>query len=653
MRRHLCTLAAVACLSVTAVAPAAAPVADARTVAASASLAARLPAAIEFTVPAAGPVSVTLADLQSQVAFTSLAAVVTHGATKVLTFSAPGTLQFQAVAGDYKVQVVGRVPSAFGLFRVEVRTASDQLLVASTAQIAAGTPLSSGQNPLRYTLQPGTYQVALRDGVFPAELQFADLAVFAVGGNGVPLLLLSKSSPGECVAAACTGSFTVAQAGAFDIATAATAAAAAGKGLYSLSLTGPGGAVVAADAHAVGDLPEPTGLTLPAAGDYTLSMSDLLAPAAALGELRALLVQGANILGGRSGAGSAPAPGALAGAAKLFVLTAPGANGAGAFDLLLRRSGGQLAYEMAGTAPAGLGAAQTTAGYAYEVSVPAAADYRLVLRDLRFPAALATLQAMVVQAGNVHSLNSPGNSVTPLVAGPAFVLVTATKGAGADGMLGVALEPAAGGTALVSRAQGIGSFFDTRPVQITAAGAYDLVVSDLQFPVGLAEFFVSVTRGPDLVGEIFGSAGFTFNAPAGEYSINVLARPAAGADYGTWGFALTGTPLPTVTLSATPSTVASQGTATLTWSSTGATACTATSGWSGPQSVSGSATTAALAGQTTFTLTCTGPGGSASASATVAVSTPAGGGGGGALGPDSLPLLAVLCYALRHRRRRS
>jgi hypothetical protein len=537
------------------------------------------------------------------------------------------------LAGNYKVQVVGRVPSAFGLFRVEVRTASNQLLAASTAQIAAGTPVSPGQNPFRYTLQPGTYQVALRDSAFPAALQFADLAVFAVGGNGVPLFTLSNAVPGGCLATACTGSFTVAQAGSFDFAVFATAAAPAGLGLYTLSITGPGSAVVAADAHAVGDLPPPSSVTLPVAGDYTLTLSDLLAPAASLGELRALLVQGANILGGRSGAGPATAPGALAGPAQLIVLAAPGANGVGAFGVQLRRSTGQLAFETAGTAPAGLTAAQTGAGYLYEATVPAAADYRLVLRDLLFPAALTTLRAMVVQAGTVHALDMPGNTVVPLVPGAVFVIVTATKGASTDGMLGVALEPVAGGTKLVSKAQGVGGYFDTRPVQITSSGAYDLVVSDLQFPASLAEFFVSVTRGPDLVGEIFGSAGFNFMAQPGEYSINVLARPAAGADYGTWGFALSGTPAPTVTLSASPATVAAQGTATLTWSSTGATGCTASGGWAGPQSTAGTAATAALAAQTIFTITCTGPGGLASTSATVAVSTPPSGGGGGAFDP--------------------
>lgn len=78
--------------------------------------------------------------------------------------------------------------------------------------------------------------------------------------------------------------------------------------------------------------------------------------------------------------------------------------------------------------------------------------------------------------------------------------------------------------------------------------------------------------------------------------------------------------VPTVTLTANPTTVtAGQGT-TLSWNSTSATSCTASGAWSGSQAISGSLTTGALSTNSTFTLTCTGSGGTTSASATVTVS---------------------------------
>jgi trimeric autotransporter adhesin len=78
---------------------------------------------------------------------------------------------------------------------------------------------------------------------------------------------------------------------------------------------------------------------------------------------------------------------------------------------------------------------------------------------------------------------------------------------------------------------------------------------------------------------------------------------------------------PAVTLSASPSTVKSGASTTLTWNSTNATSCTASGGWSGNESTSGSKTTTALTATTSYMLTCTGTGGPASQSVTVTVPT--------------------------------
>ena len=75
--------------------------------------------------------------------------------------------------------------------------------------------------------------------------------------------------------------------------------------------------------------------------------------------------------------------------------------------------------------------------------------------------------------------------------------------------------------------------------------------------------------------------------------------------------------MPTVLLSVAPSVVASGSTANLNWSSTNATSCSASGGWTGAKSTSGSENSPALTATTSFTLTCTGPGGSASQSVTV------------------------------------
>jgi|CXWL01.1.fsa_nt_gi kumamolisin len=79
-------------------------------------------------------------------------------------------------------------------------------------------------------------------------------------------------------------------------------------------------------------------------------------------------------------------------------------------------------------------------------------------------------------------------------------------------------------------------------------------------------------------------------------------------------------PLPTVTIAVNPNTVAPGASAALTWSSTGATSCTASGAWTGPQATSGSQNVSqAQPGTYTYTLTCDGPGGSASKSTTLTV----------------------------------
>jgi hypothetical protein len=120
------------------------------------------------------------------------------------------------------------------------------------------------------------------------------------------------------------------------------------------------------------------------------------------------------------------------------------------------------------------------------------------------------------------------------------------------------------------------------------------------------------------------------------------------------------TPAPTVTIAVNPTSVTVGDAATLTWSSTNATACTASGAWSGGEAVSGSMSeTPPAAGEEIFTLTCTGAGGSVDASATLtaAALTVVGGsasgkiGGGGALDLASLAGLVMLAGLARRPKR--
>ncbi len=119
--------------------------------------------------------------------------------------------------------------------------------------------------------------------------------------------------------------------------------------------------------------------------------------------------------------------------------------------------------------------------------------------------------------------------------------------------------------------------------------------------------------------------------------------------------------MPTLTLSANNTTVASGDQVQLTWSSTNASSCSASGGWSGDKSASGNETVGPLSATQAFELSCNGSGGSATQSVTVNVSssgsTPPppssaatdGNGGGGALG-FAVPVALLGALALRRRR---
>lgn len=80
---------------------------------------------------------------------------------------------------------------------------------------------------------------------------------------------------------------------------------------------------------------------------------------------------------------------------------------------------------------------------------------------------------------------------------------------------------------------------------------------------------------------------------------------------------------PVVSINANPVAVTAGSSSTISWTTTNATSCTASGGWSGSRPTTGSFSTGPLtAPVTAFTLTCTGPGGSSGGTTTVSVSGP-------------------------------
>jgi hypothetical protein len=111
---------------------------------------------------------------------------------------------------------------------------------------------------------------------------------------------------------------------------------------------------------------------------------------------------------------------------------------------------------------------------------------------------------------------------------------------------------------------------------------------------------------------------------------------------------------PDVTLNLSPTTIDVGASATLSWTVTNATSCTASGAWSGTQGLTGSLVVKPTSANSySYTLTCVNDNGKTVATQVLTVVSSGGGGGGGALDLTALLALAGLLGARRARRQRA
>lgn len=605
------------------------------------------PVARTLTIATAGKYTLTLTDLKTPSAFSSVGVIVTQNSTAVAKIDAAAladsaVVDFDAQPGTYQVRVLG-VPAAqsAGTFSITVtaKDGSSALLqvVDGMAAIADIPPTQSTLNTTFAVTDPGTYQISFSDRAFPAALSTYSLAVLAPGG-GAPVATLSTSQTSAQFNAAAPGTYALVVISQADVT--------AGGGLFSVKISGgPAAATVYSQTTTVGKVSPATSISIPSAGTYTLSLTDLLFPAALI-DVRAAIVQnaeGATL----SASGSAPFI-ASQGSASLYVAgVASTPPGAGSFGVQLNQ-GATAIYSSVRSVQLE-DPSNANAGFVYHVDLPSSDTYRLTLTDFGFPQAFTTIQAAVTQAGSaIGKLDAPGGLNVSGAAGSIDIVVAAVRAsATTSGLFGVSL--AHGATTLFETTQGAGELFRASKVSVITAGKYDIQVTDHKFPAAFANLAMAVTRGSTLVGQIFGSGKFSFDATPGDYSLNLIATAGTTTHYAMYGTLVTdATPAPTVTLTASPATISAQQKSTLTWSTTNATSCTASGSWSGSKATSGTFDTGPLSANSSFKLDCSGPGGTTSATATVTLAAQATARhGGGAASPWMLLVLGVFALARR------
>lgn len=121
------------------------------------------------------------------------------------------------------------------------------------------------------------------------------------------------------------------------------------------------------------------------------------------------------------------------------------------------------------------------------------------------------------------------------------------------------------------------------------------------------------------------TVSFTTNASwwkQGNNSLRFVHTSTAGYIINSGNVSFTGSVsslVPTLNFAASPSSVAYNSAATLSWNAANVSSCTASGAWSGTKPLAGSESTGLLTASKTYTFTCTGAGGSATKSVTVSV----------------------------------
>lgn len=618
------------------------------------------------TAAQAGMLQVTIADTAFPAALASLDVAVTQGTAVVTTGSVAAgtpstiTLTFAATAGTvYTIRILGTpsMSTGSGAAIVNVTAVANTAVSYLTfpAAFQVPVPASAGGILPNQTLTfsaAGTYTATLTDFGLPGSFPSGQLTAAIFQGA----TLVTAINPGvPAVFTVPAGNVGVP----YTLSTIAVPAA--GGGLFGLRILSPASTVVypsngASGMTAIGGVTGPVSVPVTAAGTVTLNVTDFQFPDA-LGTLGAVLTTSTGELVATNCVTVCSAPNVLSATVSsaeylsLWRAVTPG-NGAGSY-LISVTDGATTAYTDSESVAAA-NSSNAAQAYTFAFTVPSAGTYTATVTDLQAPNPLSSVQFAIYQNGTLVSTQSSTSGTISFTAasGAAKLVVVAAAQTGSAGIFGAQVQTSgASPSSLLATAQAVGVFTGTQtlPVISSQAGQYDITLVDSAWPAPFQALSVFVTSGAQIVTKIYTSGTVSVNLPTGNYVLTYSAVPDTSFGAGLYGISIQAA-LPSVTLSADPLFVASGGGTRLSWTSTGASACTGSGGWTGAEPTAGSSVAEGpLSANTTFTLTCTGPGGT-STPASVAIGVTAaptshGGGGGGGTGALELSLLALLWAA--------
>lgn len=627
------------------------------------------PAATEetFTVAAVAAGStqpdlvVTFTDFQTPAPLASASVVVTQsaaivGQTALVPVSAPttpaptATLALPAAVGQYTLRVIG-APNAevgYGTFSVCVAPKATPTACIANASLAGNVTVQSvPADPTVTTFSAtltvataGSYTFTYQDDQFPVALQTLTFALFQ--GSQIIAAPISSSPATLTLSPGTYQLFAVAQAD-------ATVQA----GLFGVAVTGPGGISLLGTAYPVGLLGQGSQASNPTAQSLTLKVSDFQFPAALL-SASALVTSGGAKLASASVIGGSSTFTAPAGTLQVWTSGVAGpANGAGTgvgtYEVDVTSAAGSLSQSVYGVSGGG------SLAYAFIPAQPlTAGSYQATANDFGFPAALTAVQFAVAQNGAVLTQeNGVGTINFTAAAGPVVLLVNATPQTNVNGLVDVNVQTGGSAPQLVFdqlQPVSVSGGFISQSIMLGTSGNFEVTLTDLAFPAQFQNLALIGSSAGTVLGTIYSGGSFPITATPGNYQLTLVATPTAPQQYGLYGIQVVNAP-PQVTLTASPMSVTADAATTLSWTTSGATACTASGGsFTGSEPVGSGMTSVVVAATTTYTLTCTGAGGSGSANVTVtATAAAAKSGGGGGIGLDLIAMLAGMFALVRMR----
>lgn len=623
------------------------------------------PAATEetFTITAVAAGSaqpdlvVTFTDFQTPAPLSSASVVVTQGAALVgmvslVAVAAPttpaptATLALPAAVGQYTLRVIGAPNSAagYGTFSVCVAPKATPTACIADASLAGNvTVQSTPANPTVTTVSAtltvtsaGSYTLTYQDDGFPVALQTLTLALFQ--GSQIVAAPI-PASPATLNLSA----------GTYQLLAVAQADATAQAGLFGISVTGPAGISLLGNAYPVGTQGPGSLRNNPNAQSLTLKLTDFQFPAA-LTSAAAVVTSGGAKLATASVIGGGSNFMAPAGTLQVWTTAVAGpangpATGAGTYEVDLTSVTGSLLQSAYGASSGG------SLAYAFISPQPlTAGGYQATANDFGFPSPLTAVQFAVAQNGAILAQeNAVGSLKFTAAAAPVVLLVDATPQANVNGLVDVNVQTSGSTPQLVfDQVQPVSKAgaLTTTSFNLGTSGNFSVTLTDLAFPAQFQTLALIGSSAGAVLGTIYSGGTFPITATPGKYQFTLVASPTAPQQYGLYGIQVVNS-APTVTLTASPMSVAANAATTLSWTTTSATACTASGGsFTGAEPAGTGMASVVVAATTIYTLTCTGPGGSSSGKVTVtATAAPASSGGGGAMDLRLLAFLGALALA--------